>query len=209
MEETGTATTLTETGPHSLKIYTKRGDDGTTGLLYGGRVPKDDPATDAYGTTDEAVAVIGLARALGPRAEGLPDRLLRIQRDLFVVGAELATAPENAAKLKVGLSKVTPGMVEWLEEQIDAMTATAPLPNYFVVPGSSEVSAVIDVARSVIRRAERAVVGMKREGRLADEAVLLYLNRLSDFLFVSARYEEHARGIQAPPSHETPESGPS
>lgn len=183
-----------------MKIYTKTGDDGTTGLLYGGRVSKDDIRTEAYGSVDEAVAAIGVARALGPVGEGLGSLLLEVQRQLFVVGAELATASENAGKLKPGVSRVTDEMVDGLESQIDRMTAAAPLPDYFVVPGSTAVSAALDVARSVARRAERGVVAMNREGMLAGEAVLRYLNRLSDLLFVAARFEERAQGIQAPPS---------
>jgi cob(I)alamin adenosyltransferase len=183
-----------------MKIYTKKGDDGTTGLLYGGRTAKDDPRTEAYGSTDEAVAVIGLARALGPAAEGLDELLLRIQRELFVVGAELATGSENANKLKPGISKVTDEMVTALESEIDRATSTAPLPDYFVLPGSTPVSAALDTARAVVRRAERAVVAMKRDGLLVDDVVLRYLNRLSDFLFAAARFEEHSRGVAAPPS---------
>ncbi|MGH2720624.1 MAG: cob(I)yrinic acid a,c-diamide adenosyltransferase, partial [Actinomycetota bacterium] len=180
-----------------MKIYTKTGDDGTTGLLFGGRVPKDDLRTEAYGSTDETVALLGLARAHGPVAEGLGDFLLDLQRQLFVVGAELATARENAGKLQPGVSKVTDEMVTALEAAIDRMTTEAPLPDHFIVPGSSTVSATLDVARSVIRRAERSVVAMARESLLGDDCVLRYLNRLSDLLFVAARFEEHARGLHA------------
>lgn len=185
-----------------MRIYTKTGDDGTTGLLYGGRIPKDDARTEAYGGTDEAVAAIGLARSLNPEAEGLADLLLDLQRQLFVVGAELATDPKNAAKLKPGLSKVTEDMVTALEREMDRMIAAAPLPDYFVVPGACPTSAALDVARSVVRRAERATVGLQRAGALADPVVVRFLNRLSDLLFVAARYEEKARGLAATPSHE-------
>jgi cob(I)alamin adenosyltransferase len=186
-----------------VKIYTRTGDDGTTGLLYGGRVPKDDLRTEAYGGVDEAVAAIGLARALGPpAAEGLDELLLQLQRELFVVGAELATAPENAGKLRPGLSKVTGDMVGRLEETIDRLTAVAPLPDFFVVPGATPVSAALDLARCVVRRSERSAVALQRRELLSDEVVLRYLNRLSDLLFVAARYEERSRGLQATPSHE-------
>jgi cob(I)alamin adenosyltransferase len=191
-----------------MKIYTKTGDDGTTGLLYGGRVPKDDLRTEAYGGTDEAVALLGLARAHAPAAEGLDAFLLGIQRQLFVVGAELATARENAGKLQPGVSKVTDAMVEALEDAIDRMTAEAPLPDHFVVAGSSAVSAALDVARAVVRRAERSVVAMDREGLLVDGCALRYLNRLSDLLFVAARFEEHARGVAAPASRAGGRGGP-
>ncbi|MGH2733858.1 MAG: cob(I)yrinic acid a,c-diamide adenosyltransferase [Actinomycetota bacterium] len=185
-----------------MRIYTKRGDDGTTGLLYGGRVRKDHPLPDAYGDADEAVAAIGLARSLGPRSEGLDTLLLDLQRQLFVLGAELATLPENASKLKAGISKVTGEMVKNLEESIDRLTEQAPLPEFFVVPGASAVSAALDLARCVVRRCERSMVTLAGQGLLADPVVLSYVNRLSDLLFVAARYEEHARGINAPPSRE-------
>jgi cob(I)alamin adenosyltransferase len=185
-----------------VRIYTKTGDDGTTGLLYGGRIAKDDLRTEAYGGTDEAVAAIGLARSLGPVGEGLADLLVDLQRQLFVVGAELATAAENAGKLRPGISKVTEAMVAALEETMDRLTALAPLPNYFVVPGACPPSAALDLARSVVRRAERATVSLLRAGDLADPVVLRFLNRLSDLLFVAARYEERQRGLQAPPSHD-------
>lgn len=184
-----------------MKIYTKTGDDGTTGLLYGGRVPKDSLRTEAYGTAaDEAVAAIGLARSAGPAAEGLDDLLLEVQRQLFVLGAELATAPANSGKLKAGESKVTEEMVTRLEAEMDRMTEVAPLPNYFIVPGGSAVSAALDLARAIVRRGERLIVSLQDKGDLADDVVLRYVNRLSDFLFVAARFEEHAEGIQAPAS---------
>ena len=114
----------------------------------------------------------------------------------------MATAPENAHKLKPGLSKVTEEMVAALEEAIDRMIAAAPLPEYFVLPGGSQPSAALDVARSVVRRCERSAVALSKRGGLADDVVLRFLNRLSDLLFVAARYEEHSRGLQAPRSHD-------
>ena len=118
------------------------------------------------------------------------------------MGAELATAAENAPKLKPGLSKVTEEMVAALEAAIDKMSSVAPLPDYFVIPGGCQASAALDLARSVVRRAERSAVTMEGRGLVADDVVLRYLNRLSDLLFVAARYEEHARGLAAPPSHD-------
>ena len=168
------------------KIYTKKGDDGTTGLLYGGRVSKADPATEAYGTTDEAVAVLGLARALSEDAS-LKGEILGLQRELFVVGADLAANPNERAKLEPEVSLVTPGMVERLEVRIDELVAEHPLPKEFIVPGANPVSASFDVARSVIRRAERHVVELRDSGAEVSEALLRYLNRLSDLLFVLAR----------------------
>jgi cob(I)alamin adenosyltransferase len=168
------------------RIYTKAGDDGTTGLLYGGRISKADPATEAYGTTDEAVAVLGLARALTEDA-ALAERLLSLQRQLFIVGADLATNPDERGKLQPGVSLVTHEDVDGLEVWIDELVTAHPLPNAFVVPGANRVSACLDVARSVVRRAERRVVELREGGAEVNDAVVRYLNRLSDLLFVLAR----------------------
>jgi cob(I)alamin adenosyltransferase len=171
------------------RIYTKTGDDGTTGLLYGGRVPKDDPATDAYGTTDEAVAVLGLARSLCQDPVLAAD-LLALQRELFVVGADLATNPAKRNKLTPEVSLVTGKMVKRLETRIDALVAERPLPEVFIVPGANPASAALDVARGVIRRAERQVVALEREPlRKVNPEVRRYLNRLSDLVFVLARWQ--------------------
>jgi cob(I)alamin adenosyltransferase len=171
------------------RIYTKTGDDGTTGLLYGGRVSKSDVATDAYGTVDEAVAAIGLARALSGDEE-LREELLARQRELFVVGADLATNPDERHRLEPDVSLVTDEMVERLETSIDEHVRAHPLPNAFVVPGANPVSASLDVARAVVRRAERRVVEWRSAvggGGGVNDAVVRYLNRLSDLLFVLAR----------------------
>ena len=170
------------------RIYTKTGDDGTTGLLYGGRVPKDDLVTEAYGTTDEAVAVLGLARSL-TTDEVMAADLLTLQRELFVVGADLATNPKERRKLKKGISLVDEAMVQRLEQRIDAMVAQRPLPEVFIVPGANPASASIDMARSTIRRAERAVVALEHAQREVNPLVRRYLNRLSDLLFVMARWD--------------------
>ena len=166
------------------RIYTKTGDDGTTGLLYGGRISKDDAATEAYGTTDEAVAVLGQARA---SADGLSEEILALQRELFVVGADLATNPSERAKLEPGVSLVTADMTERLERRIDELVGERALPQAFIVPGANAASAALDLARSVIRRAERNVVALEREGRDVNPEVRRYLNRLSDLVFVLAR----------------------
>src|SRR5918999_3149558 len=167
------------------RIYTRTGDDGTTGLLYGGRVPKDDAATEAYGTTDEAVAALGVARA---STEGAAvEELLALQRELFVVGADLATNPSERDRLEPGVSLVAPEMVERLERRIDEPVTERALPNVFIVPGANATSAALDLARSVVRRAERHVVSMERGGREVNPEVRRYLNRLSDLLFVLAR----------------------
>jgi cob(I)alamin adenosyltransferase len=170
------------------RIYTKTGDDGTTGLLYGGRVPKDDLATEAYGTTDEAVAALGVARALCDD-EAMRTDILALQRELFVVGADLATNPKKRKKLEAGVSLVTDTMVARLERRIDDLVTARPLPEVFVVPGANPASAALDVARSVVRRAERHVVAMEHAQREVNPAVRLYLNRLSDLIFVLARWQ--------------------
>ncbi len=175
-----------------MKVYTKRGDDGTTGLLYGGRVDKDDLRTRAYGTTDEAVSALGMARA-GLVDGEWHDVVLAVQRELFVVGAQLATHTDHWERLIDGVSRTTREMVDRLEARIDALTERFPLPQEFVVPGQSTAGAAIDLARTIVRRAEREVVAMRRAGLLPDETPLRYLNRLSDYLFVLARSVESGK----------------
>ena len=170
------------------KIYTKTGDDGTTGLLFGGRIPKDDLLTEAYGTTDEAVAALGLARASTPN-ETMAADLLTLQRELFVVGADLATNPRERKKLQPDVSLVTTEMVRRLERRIDDLVDQRPLPEAFIVPGANAASAAIDLARAIVRRAERAVVALEHAQREVNPEVRRYLNRLSDLLFVLARWE--------------------
>lgn len=170
------------------RIYTKTGDDGTTGLLYGGRISKADSLPEAYGTVDEAVALLGLARALAGSGP-LADRLLDLQRELFVVGADLAANPSERGRLEPGVSLVTTAMVERLETWIDEVVAAHPLPSAFVVPGANPVSATVDIARSIVRRAERRVVELRERGTVVGDDALRYLNRLSDLLFVLARVE--------------------
>jgi cob(I)alamin adenosyltransferase len=174
-----------------VKIYTRKGDDGSTGLWYGGRVPKSAGRPEAYGAVDEAASALGLCRAVasGSDAELAAD-ILRIQTELFVAGAELATAPEAAWRLEAGVSKVTEEMVDRLESDIDRYMERVDLPPKFVIPGGSELSARLDVARSAVRRAERRVVDLKSSGDLPDDTVLRYLNRASDTLFAMARYAD-------------------
>ena len=170
------------------RIYTRTGDDGTTGLLYGGRISKADAAAEAYGTTDEAVASLGLARALC-EDDTLRADLLALQRELFVVGADLATNPKERAKLSPEVSLVTDDMVRRLERRIDDLVAARPLPDTFVVPGANPGSAALDVSRGVVRRAERRVVALESTGREVNPQIRLYLNRLSDLVFVLARWQ--------------------
>jgi len=169
------------------RIYTKTGDDGTTGLLYGGRVAKDDPRTEAYGTCDEAVAALGLARA---STTILNDVILRLQRELFVVGAELATDPAKRDSLKDGITRVTSSMVAALEALIDEYASNTSMPKEFVIPGEHLAAAALDLARAIVRRAERLAVGLQRGETAANPETIRYLNRLSDLLFVLARHEE-------------------
>ena len=174
-----------------VKIYTRGGDDGTTGLWYGGRVPKSDLRPEAYGSVDEAASALGLCRVTAADADPeLYADILRLQEELFVAGAELATAPEAADRLEEGVSKVTPRMVERLEEDIDRYMDRVDLPPKFVIPGGTELSARLDVARTALRRAERRLVELKTAGQLADDTVLRYLNRASDAVYAMARYAD-------------------
>jgi cob(I)alamin adenosyltransferase len=173
-----------------VKIYTRKGDDGTTGLWYGGRVEKSSGRPEAYGTVDEAASALGLCRAGAERGSELHADILRIESELFVAGAELATDPEASDRLEAGVSKVTPEMVERLEADIDRYMDRVELPPKFVIPGGSELSARLDVARTALRRAERRVVELKLAGDLPDETVLTYLNRASDAVYAMARFAD-------------------
>ncbi len=185
-------------------VATGRGDDGTTGLLFGGdRVRKDDLRTEAYGTVDEAVAAIGLARAelnmksqygvLSAGFGGLGELLLRLQRELFVIGAELATNPEARQRQRDGVTRVTAAMVDGLDDVLREIEAAVALPREFVVPGETRVSASLELARTVVRRAERRTVSLAAaDAVIAASQALPYLNRLADLLWILARAAEHA-----------------
>jgi cob(I)alamin adenosyltransferase len=174
-----------------VKIYTKKGDDGTTSLWYGGRVPKHHSRTDAYGTLDEACSQLGVARALcGPEQAELAADILRLQDDLFVAGAELATAPEAAGRLEDGVSRTTEAMVTELEELIDRYMARVELPPKFVIPGGNQLSAQLDVARTVVRRAERRISELNEKGEIASETVIHFVNRASDAVYAMARFAD-------------------
>jgi cob(I)alamin adenosyltransferase len=169
-----------------MKIYTRKGDDGTTGLLFGGRVSKDAPQPTAYGTVDEAQAALGVARAEADRGSELDALLVALERDLWVLMGELATEPSNRGKLTAGQTLVTAQMVTHLEVLIDDFTERFEPPTEFVVPGQTKVAAHLDLARTIVRRAER-------ESLLAaadDSEVVPYLNRLSDLLWTLARWQE-------------------
>ena len=177
-----------------VKIYTKKGDDGTTSLWYGGRVPKTNARTEAYGSIDEANSLLGVARALckADNQADLHATILSLQQDLFVAGAELATSPEAADRLEDGVSRITDGMVEALEVDIDRYMNQVDLPPQFVIPGGTDLSAALDVARSAIRRAERRVVELSESDALASDAVLRFLNRASDLAFALARFADES-----------------
>jgi cob(I)alamin adenosyltransferase len=195
-------------------VVTGRGDDGTTGLLFGGdRISKDDPRTEAYGAIDEAVAALGLARAeLALKAQsgtlprvidGLPEVILRIQRELFVAGAELATAPGAAGRQRPGETRVTAAMVAGLDDLLSETEAHVDLPKEFVVPGETRLSAALELARTVVRRAERRAVAVRRAEPLPDDRLVPYLNRLADLLWILARAAEQGEARPATPSKAT------
>ena len=172
-----------------VRIYTKKGDDGTTSLWYGGRVAKSDPRTEAYGTLDEAASVLGVARSLCLAAEqdDLAADILRLQNELFVAGAELATAPEAAERLEDGVSRISDEMADSLDAEVDRYLEGVELPPQFTIPGGTQISAQLDVARAVLRRAERRVAALNEAGELASDAILRFLNRASDLVFAMAR----------------------
>lgn len=174
-----------------MKVYTRKGDDGTTGLLYGGRVAKDSPVIGANGAVDEAQAALGVVRAEVERGSELDTLLVRLERELYVLMAELATAGNNRAKLTPEVSLVTAEMVAALEPIIDHLTGKFPPLKDFVVPGHDRVSATLDVARTAIRRAERLAVG----AAAPRSQVAPYLNRLSDLVWTMARWQEQGDSL--------------
>jgi len=186
-----------------VRIYTRRGDDGTTGLLYGGRVRKDHARIELNGAVDEAQAALGVARAQAPTGGELDTMLVGLERDLWVLMAEVATAPANRRKLTPGQSLVTEGMVAALEAGIDGLADRYQMPTEFVIPGANRPSAALDVARTVVRRAERLAVA---DPPAAGSLVGRYLNRLSDLLWAMARWQEGAhhlgsRSAEPAPGH--------
>ncbi len=169
-----------------MKIYTRDGDDGTTGLYFGGRVEKSSDPIEINGAVDEAQAALGWARSLSESPSRINDLLIVLERDLWVLMAEVATLPANRHKLTAEKSLVTSEMIARLEHEIDALSAEIEMPREFVVPGENQLSAALDVARTVIRRAERIAVGYPLE----DSFVVAYLNRLSDLAWTMARWAE-------------------
>ena len=192
-------------------VATRRGDDGTTGLLFGGeRVFKDDRRTEAYGAIDEAVAALGLARAeLGMKAQygslprtltGLSEIILRIQRELFVAGSDLATAPGARDRQEPGETRVTAAMVDGLDALLAETEAAVELPREFVVPGETRLSAALELSRTIVRRAERRAVAIRRAEPIPDDQLVPYLNRLADLLWILARAAEQGESRAATPS---------
>ena len=169
-----------------MKIYTRKGDDGTTGLLFGGRADKDSQAIELNGAVDEAQAALGWARSLCVGDSEMSELLARLEGDLWILMAEVATKLENREKLEVGRTRVSQAMIDQLESEIDRGSHLVEMPTEFVVPGENQLSAALDVARTVVRRAERAAVSWDLEGSL----VVAYLNRLSDLVWTLARVAE-------------------
>lgn len=182
-----------------MRIYTGTGDDGSTGRWLGGRVAKTDALVVACGDVDEVVALLGVARAQCDEAD-LAEVLLRRQRELFVLGADLSVNPAHRDRLQPGTSLLTAEDVAGLEQLIDACVAAHPLRPVFIVPGATLLSAQLDHARTVARRAERTTLAARDCGAPVSDAVARYLNRLSDLLFVLAR--QAAGDAEEPASHD-------
>ena len=170
-----------------MKIYTKNGDKGNTKLLYGGSVSKDNFEPEAVGTVDELVASLGIIRAEKDLPPETKEIILQIQRELFIVGAEIATSKENRNKLQAGKTLVEEVMITNLEKKIDFLEEKNGIPDFFVVPGENTISSKIDWARVVSRRAERKCVTWQKAYEMDDSIAIKYLNRLSDYLWMLAR----------------------
>ncbi len=188
-------------------VATGKGDTGTTGLLFGGeRIRKDDLRTEAYGTIDEAVAALGVARAMtqGAQTDSLVGRvgatILGIQRDLFVAAAELATNPDAWDRQVDGRTRVSSEMVSAMDTRLRELEGRIVMPHEFVVPGETALSAALEVARTILRRAERRAVALEAMGQVPGDHLLPYLNRTADLLWVLARAAEQAETRAATPA---------
>jgi cob(I)alamin adenosyltransferase len=173
----------------SFPWYTASGDDGSTSLLGDERVPKYHPQPEAYGTVDEASAALGLARSLAGRPE-VKETLLSVQRDLYQIMSELAATPAAASRFR----SIDAERVAWLSQMTDHFGEQAHMPREFVVPGETPAGAALDLARTVVRRAERRTVQLMDIGRCANPEIVRYLNRLSSLCFVLARLEDNSAG---------------
>lgn len=177
-----------------MPFYTRGGDKGYTDLL-GGRVPKFAERPETFGTIDEATSVIGLARSMA-RSDRTRSILIDVQRDLYLMMAELAFTPEMTQQRY----HITADHVTRIEAETDALEADVPLPPHFILPGDTQSGAVLDVARTVVRRAERLAVRLAHEGDIDNDHLLAYLNRLSSLLFILARFEDHCAGVTPTPA---------
>lgn len=177
----------------AFKIYTKTGDKGSTSLIGGVRVLKSHIRIESYGTVDELNSYIGMVNDMAGN-EKISEWLREIQDRLFTIGSVLATNPDKEVKMK--LPDVHDTDVQWLEQRIDEMNEVLPEMRSFIVPGGQLAASTAHVARCVCRRAERICVAMQEQGEVVPELVVQYLNRLSDFLFVLARYIGHINGVE-------------
>lgn len=175
------------------KFYTQTGDDGYTGLLGEGRVPKHDARMEALGDLDEASAALGLARA-GCMTPGICELLTSIQRDLYNVMAEIGATPENAPRFR----KIDASRVTWLETATDTLSEQVQLPNEFILPGDSQGGAILALARTIVRRAERRVARLLHTDQIENIQLLRYLNRLSSLCFVLELWENQSSGKSYP-----------
>jgi len=178
-------------------LFTRNGDDGTTGLLGEGRLPKSHPRMETLGTLDEASAALGLARSLCQAKQTGP-LLVQVQRDLYALMAEVAAAPENAAQFRTLRqaqgTALNSGRVNWLESQADAVSALVAQPNEFILPGDSPGAAAMSLARTIVRRAERRLAGLLEAGEIENRVLLQYLNRLSSLCFALELLENQQAG---------------
>ena len=172
-----------------MKTPSEKGDEKETSLLFGKRVLKSDLRCEAYGTIDEAVSSLGFARNL-VRKDKSREIITKVQKELFAVSAELATQPEDYDKFAATFQPVTDEMVSSLERITGEIEAEIQMPQGFVIPGTNLASAALDVSRTIVRRAERRAVVLEEQNEIRNEAILRYLNQLSDLLFAVARYEE-------------------
>jgi cob(I)alamin adenosyltransferase len=173
-----------------MKTFNKRGDEGETSLLFGQRVPKSSLRCEAYGTLDEAVSCLGIARNVVTK-DKTKEIIWKIQKGLFIVSAELATKPEDYQGFVSHFTPVTVEMADQLEGIIDELESKIEMPKSFIIPGSTLGSGWLDFSRTIVRRAERRVVVLKKKNEINNNAILQYLNRLADLLFTLARYEEY------------------
>jgi cob(I)alamin adenosyltransferase len=187
----------------AAKVTTRTGDSGYTGLIGKERVPKWDPRPDTFGTLDEATSALGLARAASSD-ERVKENVLRLQREIYLLMAELALSPEAYADSPF---KVTDEHVAGLEALTEELKRDTEIGNQFIIPGETVPGAALDLARTIVRRGERLAARLHHDGVIANEAVLRYLNRLSDVLFVLARFEEQRGGTRASAAKAQPRRG--